>query len=493
MKKVSLKGASWDSMFLTFVRVITMFTTIITTKILSVGLSLSEYGTYSQANLVVSIGTSILMFGLGDALNYFYNNKNSDESDRYRIVNTIFAAEVVMGVIFFAVVVLARDLIAAYFSNAALKALLALVAFRPMLDNLVYFYQILYVSTGKAKIIAVRNLVVSLLKVAIIYLSVYFLKSIVAIFAALLLIDILQLVFFKLFFAKDSFMVNPFKIQADSIRKIFAFAAPMGVYAFTNLLLRDVDKLVIGRLADVETLAVYTNCSKVLPFDIFATSFSTVLIPIIMKFVSAKDTENTVHVFSSYLKVSYYTVWLFGAAVLAVPSQALEFLYSSEYLSGIGVFVLYIFESMIRFGSIHIVLTARGKAKTLMSYSVIALLVNTVLNILLYWWVGIIGPAIATVMTSFGILLLIIHRTNKELSVKWTQIFNVKDIIRSISFYAVSACVAYGVNYAFLHIGLHKYISMIISMGITVLLGFALNHKNIMSCLKDINRIKTSA
>ena len=195
MKKVSLKGASWDSMFLTFVRVITMFTTIITTKILSVGLSLSEYGTYSQANLVVSIGTSILMFGLGDALNYFYNNKNSDESDRYRIVNTIFAAEVVMGVIFFAVVVLARDLIAAYFSNAALKALLALVAFRPMLDNLVYFYQILYVSTGKAKIIAVRNLVVSLLKVAIIYLSVYFLKSIVAIFAALLLIDILQLVF----------------------------------------------------------------------------------------------------------------------------------------------------------------------------------------------------------------------------------------------------------------------------------------------------------
>ena len=64
-----MKGASWDSLFLTVVKLVTTLTAIIQTKILSVGLSLTDYGTYSQANVVVSLGTSFLLLGLGDAIN----------------------------------------------------------------------------------------------------------------------------------------------------------------------------------------------------------------------------------------------------------------------------------------------------------------------------------------------------------------------------------------------------------------------------------------
>ena len=74
MKNINMKGATWDSIFLTIVKFITTFTAILQTKILSVGLSLTDYGTYSQANVIVSISASILLLGLGDAINYFFND-----------------------------------------------------------------------------------------------------------------------------------------------------------------------------------------------------------------------------------------------------------------------------------------------------------------------------------------------------------------------------------------------------------------------------------
>lgn len=71
MLKKGMQGASWDSIFLIIVRFVTTLTTIIQTKVLSVGLSLHEYGSYSQAILVTGVTASLIMFGLGDGLNYF--------------------------------------------------------------------------------------------------------------------------------------------------------------------------------------------------------------------------------------------------------------------------------------------------------------------------------------------------------------------------------------------------------------------------------------
>ena len=92
MNKLNMKGASWDSLFLSFSKGLTMIFSIITAKILSVGLTLEGYGTYSQANLVMTTGSSIILFGLADALTYYFNKKDNEleETLRCRIVNTVF-------------------------------------------------------------------------------------------------------------------------------------------------------------------------------------------------------------------------------------------------------------------------------------------------------------------------------------------------------------------------------------------------------------------
>ena len=68
MRKINIKGASWDSVFLAVARVLTILFNILSTKILSIGLDLEAYGTYSQTLLVSTIGTSVIAMGLADAL-----------------------------------------------------------------------------------------------------------------------------------------------------------------------------------------------------------------------------------------------------------------------------------------------------------------------------------------------------------------------------------------------------------------------------------------
>lgn len=488
-----MEGASWDSLFLTVVKLVTTLTAIIQTKILSVGLSLTDYGTYSQANVVVSLGTSFLLLGLGDAINFFYNDskQENDTNKKNEIINTIYGIELIAGIIFISIVVLGRYGISLYFSNDALIALMFIIAFQPMLDNMIYFYQILFVSTGKAKLIALRNLVISVLKLAIITLAVKVFNNIFVIYILLIALNLVQLYIFAVYFKKEGFSINPMRIKRHFVRKILAYGIPMGIFTITTALTRDIDKLVIGYMSNTETVAVYTNCSKLLPLDIIVASFATVLIPYIMKYVSVGDKRNAAKLFKNYLKVGYYSVWTFGVGILIVTSQAISFLYSSEYLTGKYVFIIYIIDSMVKFASMHLVLTASGNSKLLMKYSIISLVANAVLNILLFKTIGLAGPALATLIVTLIYSIMIMRRTIKILGVKRSDILEIKDILLFIITLVICGALFSVADRELLKIGLNQYIAMIMTMGGFGILVLIINFKKIMNVFKAINSLKS--
>ncbi len=492
MKKINMKGAAWDSVFLTVVKFITIFTAILQTKVLSIGLSLTDYGTYSQANIVVSISVSILLLGLGDAINYFFNDSSGKYSkeQRIKIVNTIYVIELIAGIVLVCIVLFARDLIGQYFSNEALKSVVVIISIKPMLDNMIYFYQILFVSTGKAKVIAIRNLIVSILKVASIFIAVHIFKSVIAIYILLILLDILQLIFFGFLFSKKEFIISPFQCDFRFVKEIMKYGFPMGIFALTNTLTRDIDKLIIGYMSDTETVAIYSNCSKVLPFDIIVLSFATVLIPYIMKYISQNQLENSILLFKNYLKIGYYTVWTFGGAVLIVTKQAICFLYSFEYLVGEPIFILYVIDSMIKFASIHLILTASGNAKLLMKYSAISLGMNTVLNIIFFKIFGTVGPAIATLVVTTGYTIAILNKTTSILKAKWMDIVDLKDVLTFVLGLVMMASAFYLINKALLFFKLNQYIVMILVMGGFATAVLLIYRKRICSILKSINSLK---
>lgn len=470
---------------------------ILSTKILSEGLTKLEYGTYASANIVNSLGASILLMGMPDALSFFFNKKEEDIDgvSKAKIVNTIFFVEIVLGAIYFAVVFVARDLIVLYFKNPAIKILLPIVAIIPTFTNLIYLYHMLYVSVGKAKIMSFFNLAITLIKLVFVYLAVYIFKNLIWIYVTLLVLEVIQIFFFNLFLLKRGMWINPFKISPKTIKKILCYGLPLGIYSLTSALTRELDKLVIARLGTTEELAIYTNCSKFLPVDFIVTSFAVVLIPYIVKYVSEEELDKSKDLFSSYMRIGYFSVWILGTMLLITPENLISFIYSDDYVEGKVIFILYVFDSMLRFANLHLVITSANKSNLVMIYSCVALALNLSLNIALYliftiWGCGIIGPAIATLITAIIYTYLIMRKSIKIMKCRWLDVFDIKEIFWLILSLICIWFFCSSINNVFLYIGLNRYVSMILSMALFGFSAFAIHYKKIKDVLQKINKFK---
>lgn len=488
MTKCFTKGATIDSLFLAIVNVVTTVTALIQTKILSVGLSLSDYGTYSQVNLVATIATSLTMMGFNEGLSYFFNSRQKHiEKKREQYVNTIFALQFTSGILIAFFIVLFRKGIANYFGNELLSSLVIIFSIKPLFTNVLYLYQILFVSISKSKLIAVRNLLISITKLVVVFVSVNLMDNVSILLVLLIVIDIVQYYVLKRMFICSGYSINCFGASIQCVKPVIKYCAPMGIVAVTNILSREIDKLVVGKMAGTETLAIYANCSKLLPFDVIVMAFATVLIPFIMQYVSSGRYAESVRLFRNYLRIGYYTVWTMAVSVLLVSEQAIRFLYSPEYIAGKGVFTLYLFDSMVKFASLHLVLNASGHTKTVMCYSIISLLLNSLLNIVFFSLFGIIGPAFATLFVSIIYLALIIRKTCVVLRTKVDTIVELPRLLMFILTLLISGCLFYQINQLLLNIDVNWFIAMIISMGGFIVINVLINLRQILTAMKEIN------
>ena len=190
------------------------------------------------------------------------------------------------------------------------------------------------------------------------------------------------------------------------------------------------------------------------------------------------------------MRIGYYSVWTFACAVLIVSEQAIEFLYSSEYVVGNSIFILYLFDSMIRFASFHLVLTARGYSKDIMIYSLISLAVNFVLNIFLYSIIGLTGPAIATVLVTFMYTVLILRKTIVVTGMRFTHVIKPVEIFSFLAELIGFSVVFTFVNKFLLALGIRGFMSMILVIAGFCGTIFLINIKRLYGVLKTVNSLR---
>ena len=476
-----------DSIALASVKVFTMATSILATMVLSRTLPLADYGTYSTGNLIINTATLISAFGLIDAVNYYYNGKKIKDREAY--VNTVFSLFVICGLIAAAVILGAQGLITQYFHNPKLGTIYAYIAFRPFLHNFSSGLQNLQVSIGKAKVVAIRNAVISISKLSTILFASLITKNISTIFICMLIVEILAMFFYYKVLRDNNVHVYAFRPDWSKIKEILIFCIPMGIYIQTNSLSRDLDKFVIGFYESTEKLAIYTNCSTKLPFDLVSGPLLTLLIPLLTRCIRNDDYENGAELFKCYLKIGYIFTFTFGIGCITVASQVVRFLYGSKYMEGVPVFIIYIIVDMINFISYSLVLAAKGKTKELMTVSCGALLINLVINLLLYKVMGFIGPAIATVIVTFSVSAVLLAKSATILREKIITLFDFKHLLMyGCEATFLSVCLGFLKSYLEL-INVHYMLIFIGVGGFYVGAMLLFNLKEIRKCFSILNHI----
>lgn len=481
------RGASSDAIALMLIKMVTICLGFVVTRLLSQYLSTYDYGTYSQVLLVVSTVSSLTILGMMDGVNYFYCSE-PDPQRRESCIATLFSMQCMLSGLAGALILLLRNSICSGFGNPDAERLMFLAAMLPLLQNLISMLQILMVSNGKARLIAVRNLIVSLARLGAVVLVVAVVRDVAVILAVTLLLDLLQVGVFLVILKQHNCIVRLRSTDFRLARKILTYCVPMALFTMLNALNRDCDKYLIALLTDTETLAIYTNASKVLPFDIVTASFCTVLLPRITRLVAEKEYENTVSLYRSFLEIAYVSTGILCCTALAVAPQLLELLYTRKYMSGLHVFCIYILVDLFRFTNITLILSAAGKTVRLMAVSIGALAMNLVLNVLFYKMMGMAGPAVATLVTTVGTGIMIMHFGAKEIGAKLGDFFQRKYLCSFLAECVLWILCCSGIRMWMESRSMH-FFWILLSVGMLCGCGLAARHgKRLLYSLKTINR-----
>lgn len=414
-----------DALMISGIKATAILINILSAAILSRMISLESYGTYSTGNLIVSTAASITILGMMDASNYYYHQDQLNKKD---CINTVGFLQILIGIACAVAIIMSGDLISAFFQNPMLNGIFVYIAFRPMLENLSNSLLSLQMAIGSTRAVGIQNALFAIGKLFSVLLTVFVTKNITTVFLAYLLMDAATVWYYYRNFKRAEFAINPFAYRKDLVLPVLRFAVPMGIYVMTNNLARDLDKLVIGYYESTAQLAIYSNCATLLPLGIVSSAFMTIIIPVMTRLVQQERYEPARALFRDYLSIGLISTSILAAACIILAEESILLLYGEKYLSGRPIFVLYILVDLIKFANITLVLAAKGKTKSLMNISMGMLVTNGILNLLFYQCMGVMGPALATVVTTLGMSIILLKKSGDILSVSLSKLFDWKKL-----------------------------------------------------------------
>lgn len=459
------KNAFW----LTATKILSLAINMLVVMILSRYRSLEEYGVFSQITLVTTLGSSIFMLGMPGSINYFLNRaENKQEQNKflshYFILGTFLSA--LLALVLFAL----SPLIVRYFNNELIYTYLFVMMLLPWIN--------IFGSTVDNIFIAYENVMhlmiyrvaysVCLLMTAIIcaWLQVSFLHYMISYVSV-------QVIFSLYVYIIAQKMAGRFtyKIDLSFVKTIFAFTIPLGLSAVVSTLNIEVDKLLIGGVYDTDTLAIYTNASKELPVNIISLSISTVLMPRIVRMMKNEQKTEAIALWKKSVEISFILLCFFCMILFVFAPQAIKFLYSEKYLPGTDIFRVYALVLLHKVTYFGLVLNAIGKTRKILICSISSLVINVVLNIVLFKMFGIIGPALATLVSVFAMSFLELKMTSKEIDMPVRDIFPFGAVLKIFLTNVVLGALAYAV-FTFLNKSFNEWL-VCIGIGIVLVIVYA--------------------
>lgn len=490
-KHIVRKGASFDAILLTLIKFVTLLLGIIITRLLSQYLSVHAYGTYSQVMMLVSTISYLTILGMIDGVNYF-NCSEKDRDKREAYISTLFSLQCIVSAIAGSMIFVLSGKICSYFDNPDLKNVLHFATILPFFQNILLMLQVLIVSIGKAKLLAIRNLVVSLARLAVVIFVISIASDISVILSTVVVLDVCQVAFFVPLLKKYQCLVSIFRADFSLIKRILNYCGPMAIFISINSINRDLDKYLIALLTDTETVALYANASKQLPFDIIMTSFCTVLQPEITRLVAEKRRDRAVPLYKLLLEVALISnVILCGAALSAAP-MLIKLLYSEKYMAGLNVFCIYILVDLIRFSNMTLILSAAGETKKVMLLGLGTVVMNGTFNLLLFKLLGIAGPAWATLLTTLMSGIAMVVLSAKALQCKIGEVLDRRYLTQILLQSVLVMVVCVGIRNWLEGLHLHYFIVLIAIAGIFCATMLLLNGKRLLRVVRDINSVTRS-
>lgn len=394
-----------QSFLLTFVKILSMILGMVQTMLMTHKLLAEDYALYAKTMTCLSVASNFSVLGLTDSILYFFN-KTSDIEKRKKYINTIFFIQMISGVLVGFIFLSLMHPVSIWMNNPRLVFTIPIVFIQPLLTNLLNEYNSLYASSDLAKDTAIRSGIMAPIRLVITVAALYTEYPVYAYFAFMVLFDVALVVYFHLVYkSKMGYFVKINRFEKSYIPSILKFSVPLGLAIVVKAVLMECDKLIVSNQCTEYELATYAAVSRTLPVTMFSASMATLLLPHITRCFHNGEKEELYKNLRLYYLAGAITSIVIGFSILPVSREAIIFLYSEKYVSGIIIFIIYLLNDIAGFSYAGMLLTITGNSKTLLWANAVSLIANIVLDYLSLRSIGILGPAVVTLtVTTFNFL-----------------------------------------------------------------------------------------
>lgn len=264
----------------------------------------------------------------------------------------------------------------------------------------------------------------------IIVLAAWYFKDVNKILVCMISVEVCKFLYCVSFVIKKGLW--SFKFDGTILYEQLAFIVPLAMATTIFFLNQQLSRLFISTRLGVEALAVFAIGSTQIPLiGIVRGAVSDVIFPEMAE-RSAGDPLRGLTLWKRANVVYCFFVFPVFVVFFCHARLLIETLFTADYVAAVPVFRIYLLFFLRQCFEMGSPVRAMNKNKYFIAGNVYSLVLNIVLIVLLFKYLGFVGPAIAFVLSDFGLAAYMASRILKIYSVRVSKLFLWKKLFRII-------------------------------------------------------------
>lgn len=403
------------------------FLTSISSLLLTIALTrlftIDQYGDYRQTLLVFNMFAPLLLFGFDKSIFYFFSQEGINKKNDYRnlqlflfLTNLLYIAYFIFG---------GADFISLQFNNPSIKEFLILYSVISLFEIPTRLLTPVLVIQEKVKLLTSFN---------IIYRLLFFIGSVTLayLYKEVRLVLIFQVVLALLAFFVSQNYINKalpseskFSFDLSIIKRYLFIGIPLSIATIMGYLGKNIDKALISHYLTKEEFAYYVNGAIEIP--LIASITGAIMTILLADFAILYQKNDFQEIFRLWSKSVKYTssLLVFIMFVLLINAEFLiTTMYGEAYISSVKPFMIYLLLLPIRTMVFSSLITVTSKTKYILYGAILYIIFNVIFSIILIKEMGFIGPAVATVFSTYLLAIFYSLVIKKQYNVSFFKVFN---------------------------------------------------------------------
>ncbi|MCD6308907.1 MAG: oligosaccharide flippase family protein, partial [Candidatus Latescibacteria bacterium] len=228
-----------------------------------------------------------------------------------------------------------------------------------------------------------------------------------------------------------------------------SFSLPIMMTSAIDIISRWLDKYVVSFYFGAEALGVFFVGAMEIPFvAVIVSSIFSVVSPVLNSLHHKEDYAGFTRLTANTMKFTSKIIWPIFVYFFVFADHLIPLVFRSGFERAVLPFRIYLLMMPLRIASYGVIVLALGQSRIIFWSALAALLANFVLNILLVIHIGFIGPAIATVVSTYFHVYMLVIVIRRELGVRLRDIIPVSYFLSVAITCGLAVTIAYGFTVA---------------------------------------------